>query len=513
MDEFERQEVRQEMMTEFERYQSEMTDLGFGIEAARRPTREDEEAWAERARPREAAEAEDLIDEGGLIDAGMDWEVDKIAEWTNVDFATGLYAGVHLSPGGLQHECPTWEVLDVAYTCKFEGLWALPSYSSMAGIAAGVLLDRASDLFRWYVRFTLGPLRFLQGFFLAWCYGLSKYATARLYCTWTMIGALIMTPAAPLSLRLLALAYECRLASPYYAGDAEVSFWFSSVTGVIAVVYIFGASFPWIRSALLRFVQARMTEDAFHRLIALPLRGVGQTLLPPLVLLSFVPGNAALVCTACVVLPSHVAARLSGHPWLGFLAHVLLRVNAHGELSTMYHNFRYKRDGLRTSWPDDFYRCESTWPEYSILQMIYGARFYDAVVREHCWEDKETIRQRQASWKKYRKVNLVERRKAKRRERRLELEALLCELPRLPTDVHDTVLAFAGAPRGRDAPDLRSYALFRQRPKRVEPNPMDDLIFNQPRMAMTAVAAGAILHTVLPTSVRQRIARRFPDTT
>ena len=38
-------------------------------------------------------------------------------------------------------------------------------------------------------------------------------------------------------------------------------------------------------------------------------------------------------------------------------------------------------------------------------------------------------------------------------------------------------------------------------------------MFNQPRMAMTAVAAGAILHTVLPTSVRQRIARRFPDAT
>jgi hypothetical protein len=41
--------------------------------------------------------------------------------------------------------------------------------------------------------------------------------------------------------------------------------------------------------------------------VALPLR-FGRVLLPLMLLLTFVPGNAALVCTAGVVLPSYVVA-------------------------------------------------------------------------------------------------------------------------------------------------------------------------------------------------------------
>ena len=438
--------------------------------------------------------------EGRVVDeASIEWQLQFFASWTNEDFALGLFAGIHTTPGGCQHELPTWEVLDVARACTtFSGFRALRSYALMLGVVAGVLLDRAAGLFRWYVRFTLGPMRFLQGFFLAWCYGLSKYATARSYCTWTAVGALIMTPAAPLSLRLLALAYECRLAGPYYAGAAEVSFFFTtSFSGVVAAAYIAWASFPWLQMAAFRFVQARVTDDVFERLAALPLR-FGRVLLPLMLLLTFVPGNAALVCTAGVVLPSYVVAKV--HPWLGFLAHVLLRANAHGEVSALYNNF--------TS-AELFHRAEWIWPARSLLQKIYGARFYGTVAGENCWEDKDYRNARHASDIKYRAANIIERRKAKRRERRLALEAVLCEMPRLPTDVHDTVLEFAGAPRGRDAPDERSYPLFRRRPKRVEPSPVEDLLFNEPRMAMTAVAGAAFVHGVLPTSLRQRISRQL----
>ena len=96
-------------------------------------------------------------------DEGLDWQVEKVAKRTGTAFAVGLFAGVHLAPGGMQHTRPTFEVLDTAKRVgEYYGGLRSHGFATSAGVLLGAAFDRVWGLVGWLLVHFLTPRRFLQ---------------------------------------------------------------------------------------------------------------------------------------------------------------------------------------------------------------------------------------------------------------------------------------------------------------------------------------------------------------
>ena len=187
-------------------------------------------------------------------DEGLDWQVEKVAKRTGTNFAVGLFAGVHLAPGGLQHTRPTFEVLDTAKRVKddYSGLKSL-GVATSAGVLLGAAFDRLWGLVGWILVHFLTPRRFLQAFAIAWCYSLRAFGTTRRFALWNAVSSLCICHDAPLGLRLGAIFYEARyLVAPYLWGSTSLatdwvteSYWGFAISLIIVVA---SAAPVWIDS-------------------------------------------------------------------------------------------------------------------------------------------------------------------------------------------------------------------------------------------------------------------------
>ena len=187
-------------------------------------------------------------------DEGLDWQVDKVAKRTGTNFAVGLFAGVHLAPGGLQHTRPTFEVLDTAKRVKhdYSGLRSL-GVATSAGVLLGAAFDRLWGLVGWLLVHFLTPRRFLQAFAIAWCYSLRAFGTTRRFALWNAVSSLCICRDAPLGLRVAAVLYEARyLVAPYLWGPTSLatdwateSYWGFAISLIIVVA---SAAPVWIDS-------------------------------------------------------------------------------------------------------------------------------------------------------------------------------------------------------------------------------------------------------------------------
>ena len=133
-------------------------------------------------------------------DEGLDWQVEKVAKRTGTNFAVGLFAGVHLAPGGLQHTRPRRdEVLDTAKRVKddYSGLDRL-GVATSAGVLLGAAFDRVWGLAGWLLVHFLTPRRFLQAFAIAWCYSLRAFGTTRRFALWNAVSSFCICRDAPL---------------------------------------------------------------------------------------------------------------------------------------------------------------------------------------------------------------------------------------------------------------------------------------------------------------------------
>jgi len=186
-------------------------------------------------------------------DEGLDWQVEKVAKRTGTNFAVGLFAGVHLAPGGLQHTRPTFEVLDVAKRTRddYSGLKSL-GVATSAGVLLGAAFDRVWGLVGWLLVHFLTPRRFLQAFAIAWCYSLRAFGTTRRFALWNAVSSLCICRDAPLGLRVAALLYEARyLVAPYLFGDTSLATdWVMDPWGfAISLVIVVASAAPvWIES-------------------------------------------------------------------------------------------------------------------------------------------------------------------------------------------------------------------------------------------------------------------------
>lgn len=187
-------------------------------------------------------------------DEGLDWQVEKVAKRTGTAFAVGLFAGVHLAPGGMQHTRPTFEVLDTAKRVGeyYGGLRSL-GFATSAGVLLGAAFDRVWGLVGWLLVHFLTPRRFLQAFAIAWCYSLRAFGTTRRFALWNAVSSLCICHDAPLGLRLGAIFYEARyLVAPYLWGSTSLatdwvteSYWGFAISLIIVVA---SAAPVWIDS-------------------------------------------------------------------------------------------------------------------------------------------------------------------------------------------------------------------------------------------------------------------------
>ena len=396
-------------------------------------------------------------------DEGLDWQVEKVAKRTGTAFAVGLFAGVHLAPGGLQHTRPTFEVLDTAKRVKddYSGLRAL-GVATSAGVLLGAAFDRLWGLVGWLLVHFLTPRRFLQAFAIAWCYSLRAFGTTRRFALWNAVSSLCICRDAPLGLRVAAVLYEARyLVGPYLFGDTDLATAWATESywglGISLVIIMASAADIW-RESLVRWATGGRDP------MMLLMNNISPTF-PVLCIMTFVtvattlvPANPPLICLLCTLGPSWLASRAS--PWLGLAVHLVLRAT---ELVGTCPWLLTRSRPLELYWGDN----------PGLLWWIYGPRVRGAWANrtDHLglrFESPAKRRERLAFWKRYKRAVRLEHGKSLKRQHRVTVEAMIHDeglLEELPDDVTGTILEYLYTPTAADKRDERSYKQFRRRPR------------------------------------------------
>ena len=392
-------------------------------------------------------------------DEGLDWQVDKVAKRTGTNFAVGLFAGVHLAPGGLQHTRPTFEVLDTAKRVKhdYSGLRSL-GVATSAGVLLGAAFDRLWGLVGWLLVHFLTPRRFLQAFAIAWCYSLRAFGTTRRFAVWNAVSSLCICRDAPLCLRVAAVLYESRyLVSQYLFGETSVatawateSYWGFA----ISLIIVAASASPIWNDALLHWATGGRDIMMMVMNNIPPTFGVTCVMTAATVATALVPANPPLVCLLCTLGPSWLASRIN--PWLGLIVHLVIR--------TME---------LITTCPGLVSIDRRLLPRKSLLREIYGDRLRSAwVIRTDFlglrFESPAKRRERLAFWKRYKRAVRLEHGKSLKRQHRATVEAMIHDeglLEELPDDVTGCILEYLYKPTAADRRDERSYKQFRRRPR------------------------------------------------
>ena len=392
-------------------------------------------------------------------DEGLDWQVEKVAKRTGTAFAVGLFAGVHLAPGGLQHTRPTFEVLDTAKRVKddYSGLRSL-GVATSAGVLLGAAFDRVWGLVGWLLVHFLTPRRFLQAFAIAWCYSLRAFGTTRRFALWNAVSSLCICRDAPLGLRVAAVLYEARyLVSQYLFGDTSVatawateSYWGFA----ISLIIVAASAAPIWNDALLHWATGGRDP------MMMVMNNISPTF-PMLCVMTFatvstalVPANPPLVCLLCTLGPSWLASRIN--PWLGLIVHLVIRTTE-----------------LITTCPGLVSIDRRLLPRKSLLREIYGDRLRSAwAIRTDFlglrFESPAKRRERLAFWKRYKRAVRLEHGKSLKRQHRATVEAMIHDeglLEELPDDVTGCILEYLYTPTAADRRDERSYKQFRRRPR------------------------------------------------
>ena len=390
-------------------------------------------------------------------DEGLDWQVEKVAKRTGTNFAVGLFAGVHLAPGGLQHMRPTFEVLDTAKRVKhdYSGLRSL-GFATSAGVLLGAAFDRLWGLVGWLLVHFLTPRRFLQAFAIAWCYSLRAFGTTRRFALWNAVSSLCICRDAPLGLRVAAVLYEARyLVGPYLFGETSLatdwateSYWGFA----ISLIIVAASAAPIWNDALLHWATGGRDPMMMVMNNISPTFPMLCVMTAATVATALVPANPPLVCLLCTLGPSWLASRIN--PWLGLIVHLVIRTT---ELNTT----RLSSIGRRLL------------PTISLLREIYGDRLRSAwAIRTDFlglrFESPAKRRERLAFWKRYKRAVRLEHGKSLKRQHRATVEAMIHDeglLEQLPDDVTGCILEYLYKPTAADRRDERSYKQFRRRPR------------------------------------------------
>jgi hypothetical protein len=396
-------------------------------------------------------------------DEGLDWQVEKVAKRTGTAFAVGLFAGVHLAPGGLQHTRPTFEVLDTAKRVKddYSGLRSL-GVATSAGVLLGAAFDRLWGLVGWLLVHFLTPRRFLQAFAIAWCYSLRAFGTTRRFALWNAVSSLCICRDAPLGLRVAAVLYEARyLVAPYLFGDTDLATAWATESywglGISLIIIMASAADIW-RESLVRWATGGRDP------MMMVMNNISPTF-PMLCVMTFatvstalVPANPPLVCLLCTLGPSWLASRIN--PWLGLVVYLVLRAT---ELVGTCPWLLTRSRPLELYWGDN----------PGLLWWIYGPRVRGAWANrtDHLglrFESPAKRRERLAFWKRYKRAVRLEHGKSLKRQHRAVVEAMIHDeglLEELPDDVTGCILEYLYKPTAADRRDERAYKQFRRRPR------------------------------------------------